>query len=143
MICRYVALFVPDLRAAEAFYRHVFDMELLFREGSRGGREYVLPEGREWDDLEAGVVTIDMLALEGHGFVLALFPGTPQPGTVLELGIEASPEDIGAMRARLPQELVREHEEGFLHFDDPFGFRWTVMELGTPFVSVLPVLPPE
>jgi catechol 2,3-dioxygenase-like lactoylglutathione lyase family enzyme len=44
-VCKYVALFVHDLRSAETFYRRVFDMELLFRESRRGNDWYALRPG--------------------------------------------------------------------------------------------------
>jgi catechol 2,3-dioxygenase-like lactoylglutathione lyase family enzyme len=34
-VCKYVALYVPDLRAAEGFYRSAFGVELLFRESGK------------------------------------------------------------------------------------------------------------
>ena len=54
MICKHIALFVPDLRAAEDFYGRVLGMDLLFRESDVDGEEswYALPPGTGWEDAE-------------------------------------------------------------------------------------------
>ena len=61
--CKYVALYVPDLRAAEDFYRGAFGLELLFRESEKDGEWWALPAGREWDEAHAAGVEIGMIAL--------------------------------------------------------------------------------
>ena len=48
MICKHIALFVPDLRAAEDFYVRVLGMNPLFRESDVDGEESWLrcPQGK-------------------------------------------------------------------------------------------------
>jgi catechol 2,3-dioxygenase-like lactoylglutathione lyase family enzyme len=75
---KYVALFVPRLRAAEAFYRSVFDLELLFRESEQGdGSWKTLRAGLDWDDAEARGIEVRMVALRRDELVLALSRGKP------------------------------------------------------------------
>jgi catechol 2,3-dioxygenase-like lactoylglutathione lyase family enzyme len=133
---RYVALFVHDLRAAESFYRQVFGMGLLFREGKLAGEWGTLPLDKGWEDAEAAGVELGMLALARDDIVLPLFQGTPSPGTVLEICLGFTNEEIESVRSRLTADVtIREHEEGFLHFDDPFGYRWTLQPHEIPFLS--------
>lgn len=74
--CRYVALFVPDLQAAERFYRDLFGMELLFREREEdeGSWSTLRPE-LDWAEACRRGIAIDMVALERDDFVLVLFRG--------------------------------------------------------------------
>jgi catechol 2,3-dioxygenase-like lactoylglutathione lyase family enzyme len=135
-VCKYVALFVHDLRSAEKFYRRVFDMELLFRESRRSDDWYALRPGLGWDDAERRGVQIDMVALRREEFVLALFRGTPQAGTVLEVCIGMSPGDIEAVRARVPESVTQGTSPPLsLRFEDPFGFAWVMRVPATAFRS--------
>ena len=53
-VCKYVALYVPDLRAAESFYHEAFAMDLLFRESEReDGTWHTLRANLDWDDFDA------------------------------------------------------------------------------------------
>jgi catechol 2,3-dioxygenase-like lactoylglutathione lyase family enzyme len=135
-VCKYVALYVPDLRAAEDFYRRAFGVEVLFRESERDGQWWALPAACDWDDALAAGVEIDMVALRRDDFVLALFRGAPEPGTVLEVSIALDPADIERLRERPPDGLViLEHDQGFLRFTDPFGFRWVLQRPDAEFRS--------
>jgi catechol 2,3-dioxygenase-like lactoylglutathione lyase family enzyme len=135
MICKYIALFVPDLRAAESHYRDLFAMELLFREGRLGESWGTLPAGKDWDDADRARVTLKMVALRRGEFVLALFQGDPRPGTVLEICFGLSDEEIDELTANLPEGVSLVGEEGTLKLDDAFGYRWTLEALEVPFVS--------
>jgi catechol 2,3-dioxygenase-like lactoylglutathione lyase family enzyme len=87
VICKHIALFVPDLRAAEDFYGRVFGMDLLFRESDVDGEEswYALPPDKGWQDAERAGIDLAMVALKRDAFVLALFRGAPKPGTLGEI----------------------------------------------------------
>jgi catechol 2,3-dioxygenase-like lactoylglutathione lyase family enzyme len=136
MKCKHVAIFVSDLRTAEAFYHRVLAMDVLFRESDVGGVWYALPSDKGWDDAEQAGVELAMSALRRDGFVLALFRGSPQPGTVREICFALAGDEIEAIAARLQEEaIVPEREHHWLRFDDPFGFRWTFQEAHVPFRS--------
>jgi catechol 2,3-dioxygenase-like lactoylglutathione lyase family enzyme len=134
---KYVALYVPDLRAAEAFYGRVFAMTLLFRESEQeGGTWCTLRDELEWEDAEAAAIRIDMVALRRDAFVLALFRGKPAPGTVLELCVGLPLDEIGALSARLPPTAtVIESRPDNVRFEDLFGFRWAVQRADASFRS--------
>ena len=134
---KYVALHVPDLRAAEGFYVTVFAMTPLFRESARDDGTWctIRPE-IDWDEADAAGITVDMVALRRDAFVLALFRGEPQPGTVYELCVGLPPDEVGAVRARLPRAAaVIESQPGSFRFEDPFGFRWAVQPGDAEFRS--------
>jgi catechol 2,3-dioxygenase-like lactoylglutathione lyase family enzyme len=138
VICKYVALFVPDLRAAEDFYGRLFAMELLFREGKEDGEWAALRPEKGWDDVEAAGAELSMAALRRDQFVLALFQGAPTAGTVLEICLGLEPEEIDAVLARLPEDTALVPEPGGeIKFDDPFGFRWTLEAPDVPFLSTV------
>ena len=136
-VCKYVALYVPDLRAAEAFYREAFAMDLLFRESEReDGTWHTLRADLDWDDADARGVEMDMVALRRDALVLALFHGTPAPGTLVEISIGVTSEKADAIRARLGAEAtVLESASELLRFQDPFGFRWVVQPHDAVFRS--------
>jgi catechol 2,3-dioxygenase-like lactoylglutathione lyase family enzyme len=136
-VCKYVALHVPDLCAAEGFYREVLGMELLFRESERDdGTWYALRPELEWEEIRTRRIDVGMLALGRDTFVLALFRGTPSPGTLYELCVGVSPEEVEAVRARLGDDAtVVESGPGFVRFEDPFGFRWAVQPRDAAFRS--------
>lgn len=138
MICRYIALFVHDLRAAEDFYRRFFEMELLFREGRVDGEWATLPADKGWDDAEAAGVELGMVALRREEFVLPLFQGAPAPGTVYEICIGLPVQEIEIACARLTIEGLSpgRHVEGrLLQFNDPFGYRWSLTPPRAPFLG--------
>jgi catechol 2,3-dioxygenase-like lactoylglutathione lyase family enzyme len=137
VICKYIALFVADLRGAENAYRRLFGMDLLFREARLAEDDWAtLPFDKGWEDTDAAGIELGMVALRRDEFVLALFKGTPQPGTVHEVCFGLEADEIDAVWARLPKDgAPPTHSRGFLQFDDSFGFRWTLQELDVPFKS--------
>ena len=135
---RHIALFVTDLREAEAFYRDVFEMELLMREALLDDRQwYTLPPDKGWHEAASAGVDLTMLALQRDDFILALLQGEPVPErTVLEIGIYLPAGDIPGVRARLPRTAwFMEQEGGDLMFGDPFGYRWHLWPEGVAFTS--------
>lgn len=136
-VCTYVALHVHDLRAAESFYRDVFAMELLFRESeAEDGTWHTLRPDVDWEEANARGIRVDMLAVRRDGFVLALFPGTPSPGTVHEICIGVALDDLAEIRARVERAAtVLEASPRWFRFQDPFGFRWSVQPDDASFRS--------
>jgi catechol 2,3-dioxygenase-like lactoylglutathione lyase family enzyme len=127
LVCKYIALYVPDLRAAEDFYGRAFGMEVLLRETERGGEWWTLPTDRSWDDALAAGVELHMVAMRRDDLVLALFRGAPAPGTVHEVCLGLAAHEIDRIRERPPDGCdVIEHRDGFVRFDDPFGFGWVL-----------------
>jgi hypothetical protein len=135
VICKYVALFVSDLRSAEPHYCELFAMEVLFREGRLGGSWGTLPPDKAWDDAVKAQIDLKMVALRRGDFVLAIFQGEPQPGAVLEICFGLSDPEIDEVTSNLPDGVDLLDEEGTPKLDDAFGYRWTLEAPEVPFVS--------
>jgi catechol 2,3-dioxygenase-like lactoylglutathione lyase family enzyme len=132
---RHIALFVPDLQAAERYYQSVFNMELIGREAELAdGFWYTLPFDKGWDEAEAAGIKLDMLALRKDEFALALFRGDAPAGQVNVIGIRMPIEEIASVRARLPGDTqVLEDEPDYLEFRDPYQITWQIMFPGSKF----------
>lgn len=131
----HIALVVPDLRAAESYYRSVFDMELVGRETARAdGLWYTLPFDRDWYDAEAAGIELDMVALRKGEFVLALFKGGAPRGQVYVIGLRMSLDEIARVRAGLA-ELAQggEGAADSLEFVDPYQITWQISVPGSAF----------
>jgi len=132
---RHVALFVPDLRAAEAYYQPLFEMQLIGREAQLDdGLWFTLPFDKSWEDAEAAGITLGMLALRQGAFVLALVKGEVPSGQVYAIGLSLSEAEIAGVRARLPPEgAVLKASAGNLAFRDPYGITWQLSLPGNEF----------
>ncbi|MGH3079027.1 MAG: hypothetical protein ACRDPZ_12715 [Gaiellaceae bacterium] len=138
MVLKYIALSVPDVHAAEASYRAVFAMDVLFRESLREGdhRWYALPPDKGWEEVAHANLEVDMVALGRDDVVLAVLRGADTPRGVREVCVAVEPDDVGAIDARLPGDaVVMERTDRALRFRDPFGFLWSVHRLGLKFAS--------
>jgi catechol 2,3-dioxygenase-like lactoylglutathione lyase family enzyme len=132
---RHVALFVPNLQAAEAYYRRLFAMEIVGREAQIGdGLWYALPADKGWDDARAAGIELGMIALRQDAFVLALFAGDPQPSQLYMIGLSMSPEEIAGVRVRLPENVaVLDDRPGALTFQDRYTIGWQLYTTGAEF----------
>jgi catechol 2,3-dioxygenase-like lactoylglutathione lyase family enzyme len=132
---RHIALFVPDLRQAEAYYQSLFEMELVGREAElEDGLWYTLPLDRGWDDTQAAGIELGMLALRKGEIVLALFAGDAPPGQVYAIGLTLPVEEIAKIRSRLPANAeMGAYEGNHLVFRDPYQIIWQISVPGTPF----------
>lgn len=74
-------LAVPNLAEAEAFYRELFDLDALFREGTNDGTFGALPEALdcEYEEKSDAVFVADRYGVEWE-----LNASSPPPGTPLE-----------------------------------------------------------
>ena len=132
---RHIALVVPDLREAEAYYRSLFDMDLIGRETQlEDGRWYSLPAGMGWEEAEGVGVEVKMLALRKGDIVLALFPGPQPPGQVFAIGLAMPGEQVDGVRKRLPAEaeVLIDRSDQF-NFFDRYGIRWQLVPPGNQF----------
>ena len=126
---RHIALFVPDLRAAERYYQSVFDMELVGREAELAdGLWHSLPFDKGWEEVEAAGIELGMLFLRKDEFGLGLFKSNAPPGQVNVIGLKMPTEEIARVRARLPDDTqVLEDEPDYLEFRDPYQITWQIM----------------
>jgi hypothetical protein len=133
---RHIALLVgEDLRGAEEYYSHLFDMEVVLREGplEPGGPDAdawgQLPEGKSWDDAVAAGVEIGFVALQRGDVILPLFAAEPTGERFYAIGFVTEPEEIAAVEDRLGNdEVVEGTGDGWLAFVDRYGTRWQLSE---------------
>ena len=123
---RHIAIFVPDLQAAEAYYRSLFEMELIGREAQLDdGWWYTLPFDKSWEDAAAAGVELGMVALRNGAFTLALFQGDAPRGQLFAIGLALSEEDIARVRTRLPDDAERLEDSTItLTFRDRYRIMW-------------------
>ena len=125
---KFIALRVPSLRAAEAYYRSVFGMELIGREAwLEDGLWYTLPFDKTWDDAQAAGIELGMLALKKDDIVLALFASDAPPGQVFVIGLNMPTDEIALIRSRLPASTrVDTDQPDRLEFRDPYQITWQI-----------------
>lgn len=132
---RHIALFVPDLRTAEAYYRPLFAMQLIGREAQlEDGLWYTLPFDKSWDDAAAAGIAPGMVALRNEDFVLALFQGERPSGQVFAIGLHMPVDEIARVRTRLPTDAaVWDDRPGSLTFRDHYQIMWQLSAPGNQF----------
>jgi catechol 2,3-dioxygenase-like lactoylglutathione lyase family enzyme len=132
---QHIALFVPDLQAAEAYYQALFGMELIGREAERAdGLWYTLPFDKGWAEAGAAGIELGLTALRKGDFVLALFAGAAPPGQVVAIGLAIPPEEIAAIRARLPADTQAAMDEpSVLEFRDRYEITWQIAAPSSAF----------
>jgi catechol 2,3-dioxygenase-like lactoylglutathione lyase family enzyme len=132
---RHIALTVPDLQEAEAYYQALLGMELLGRETQLGdGQWYQLPLDKGWEEAGAAGIELRMLALRKGAIVLALFSGGETRGQVFAIGLTLSQEEIDEVRTRLSKDILILMDQGTrLHFIDHYGIMWQLELPGVEF----------
>jgi hypothetical protein len=103
-------------------------MELIGREiEMEDGLRYTLPFNKEWEDVKAAGLVLDMTALKKTGFVLALFRGTKPPGQVFAVGLSTSRKDIKAIHDKLQTDIkIEVFQPDRLEFIDPYHITWQI-----------------
>ncbi|WP_435362632.1 VOC family protein [Haloarchaeobius sp. DYHT-AS-18] len=93
----HVALAVPDVAAAESYYCELFDLDVLFREGSLDGDFGALPEGVDWPDArDAGVEPgLTFVGRDGLALALSHDPSAPDGGHVDHIALSVSEGELG------------------------------------------------
>jgi catechol 2,3-dioxygenase-like lactoylglutathione lyase family enzyme len=129
----FLGLFVPDLQQAEAYYRDLFEMEVITRETPQSdGNWYALPPDKDWSDVEQAGIKLLMLALRRDDFVLALFQGKPAVGQIFAVGLSMGAEELETIKGRVPGNDVVQYEAGqMLHFRDMYKCVWQIYS--TPY----------
>jgi catechol 2,3-dioxygenase-like lactoylglutathione lyase family enzyme len=132
---RHIALVVPDLRTAEAYYRPLFEMQLIGREAQLDdGLWYTLPFDKSWDDAEAAGIAPGMVALRKEDFVLALFQGERPSGQIFAIGLHMIEDEIARVRVRLGTDVaVLEERPDSLTFHDRYQIMWQISVPGNQF----------
>lgn len=125
----HVAITVPDLQEAEAYYQALFEMESVTRERLGPDGDAQLPKDKDWADALAAGVTIQMVALRVGDLVLALFDEASPMIRALDLpqyrplfvGVEMPEAQIARVRERLRDEAW---DDGSGGFRDRYGIGW-------------------
>lgn len=124
----HVALRVERLRAAEAFYRELFALEVAFREAETAKGWRTLPAQAAWEDAEAAGIELGLVMLYRDGFRLALesVDRVSPPGLLSHIGVYADEPELERLRERAAAAnctIVLDHERALI-IDDPLGVRW-------------------
>lgn len=124
----FLAIFVPDLQKAEAYYRDLFGMEVITREAPQSdGNWYALPPDKDWSDVQQAGISLIMLALRRDDFVLALFQGELVAGQIFTVGLSMSSEEMETIRGRIPANAMVQYESGqMLQFRDAHHIFWQI-----------------
>lgn len=125
----HLALAVPDLAAAEDYYRELFEMAVSFRDGRNDGRYGKLPDGIDWETAMAHDVDPGRSVLQREEFVLALTerPDADPPTRLDRVALRIELSDLGpiANRAASMGCGVEEQESGAV-ITDRYGVEWLV-----------------
>jgi len=139
----HAVLNVPELPAAEGYYRELFDMAVLFREGTAEGAYGRLPDGIDWDTAVAHGVSPGMSFLKRGAFVLALAddPEAGEPSRFDHISLEISMDELGTVASRAASMGcgVDERERTVIVTDE-YGIEWELTTRGFPPSSPFDVL---
>ncbi|MFB6154148.1 MAG: VOC family protein [Halodesulfurarchaeum sp.] len=131
----HAVLSVPDLEAAESYYRELLDMGVLFREGTLSGTYGKVPDGVDWAVAKAHGVEPGMSFLRRDDFVLALAadPETSEPTRFDHLALEIDLADLGSLASRAAEMGcgVSERETSVV-VTDRYGVEWELSAEGFP-----------
>lgn len=123
----HVAIAVPDLSEAADYYRDLFEMAVVFREGQAQGRYGRLPDGIDWPTAVAHGVESGSTYLRRDGFVLALeaTDDDRDPGRVQRISLRIDLSDLGLIARRAAEMgcAVDERESAAV-IRDRYGIRW-------------------
>lgn len=131
----HIAISVPDLEAAESYYRNLFQMEVVTREANTPEGDAQLPHDKTWADAKRAGVDLYMLALRRDEFVLAMFAekaaaamGFSLPARPLFVGLRMEESEIDEIKTRLgADETWNEYNQGFT---DRYGIVWQMRSGG-------------
>ena len=150
----HLVLKVPDLPEAEAFYRDLFDLDVLFREGTKGETFGKVPDHLDWPEAVERDVEPGMSFLGRDAFALALVEGdaygegdvngnrdgdagdgngNADASRLDHVALALDPEDRDAVRDRA-DELDCEYEEkgDAVFVTDHYGVEWELNASSPP-----------
>lgn len=122
----HVVLRVPDLPAAESYYRDLLGLDVLFREGSLDDEYGTLPDGLDWPDAVAAGVDPGMTFLNRDALSIALVVAeTIGEGRLDHIALSAPSADRDDVRERADDlDCEYEAKEGALFLTDRYGIEW-------------------
>lgn len=133
----HVVLRIPDLPAAESFYRELFDLDVLFREGVKDDAVGKIPDDLDWSEATGRGVEPTMSFLGRDEFALALMEAEddvdPETGRLDHLALALDAADRDATRDRAA-DLGCEYEEksDAVFVTDRYGVEWELNAASPP-----------
>lgn len=130
----HVAVAVPDLEEAEEYYLELFDMAVLFREGTLEGRRGKLPDGIDWATATAHGVDPHRSVLGRDEFALALTVTTAaNQERTGRIGLAIDLDDLGPIAGTAASMGcgVEERETAAV-VTDRYGIEWELTAEGFP-----------
>jgi catechol 2,3-dioxygenase-like lactoylglutathione lyase family enzyme len=125
----HVAIAVPDLARAERYYRDLFEMAVLYREGHVEGRYGRLPDGIDWPTAAAHGVEPGTTYLRRDEFVLSLEASVEDgdSGPLDRIALRIDLADLASITSRAAEMGcgVDERESG-AEIVDRYGLQWVV-----------------
>jgi catechol 2,3-dioxygenase-like lactoylglutathione lyase family enzyme len=117
---------VPD---GEQFYRDLFDMEVLFREGTLNDNRGIVPENMSWEDAIAANVTPYRSVLRRDDLVLAVAETTTDSFTrrfdQIALAVDRSDAESVAERAsEAGCSVSRPNATHQIFIEDLYNIKW-------------------
>ena len=95
----HLVILVDDVPEDEAYYRELFDMEVLLREGVLDDESGTVPEGMEWEEaLSAGVSpSMSFLGRDEFNLAVATTEGDSAGGRVDHVALEVDEETFDSI----------------------------------------------
>lgn len=128
----HVAINVPDLVEAEAFYTEFFDTGIAFRQTPIDGEWHTLPSEVDWPTAEEAGYEPRMSFIQKDDLFLALqVPASSehhQEDQSYHVGLEMSSaelEDILLRADELNCKILHQHDTGAL-IEDTLGYEWDI-----------------
>ncbi|WP_435345478.1 VOC family protein [Haloarchaeobius sp. HRN-SO-5] len=125
----HLVLLVDDVPEGERFYQELFDVDVLFREGTLDGEPGTVPDDRSWPAAQAAGVTPYMSFLGRDEFFLALAAaddGEDGTGRIdhVALAVDDDTLDSIAERARAQGCRVEQTAGHHCFVEDDHGVEW-------------------
>ena len=125
----HVAIRVPNLRDAEAYYQTLLDARVAFREVRGDDGWMTFPDGSDWPDFDRMGITPQMSALRVGSLEVTLIEGESSgTGSLDHLAVlidEALFREM-ANRAALLGCTVEHRSNDYLMFLDRYGIGWEI-----------------
>lgn len=124
----HLVLLVDDIPEEEAYYRELFSMEVLFREGALDGTPGTVPEDVGWDEALSKGVTPYMSFLGRDDFFLAVASADQETTTGrvdhVALAVDESAFESITERAEALGCNVEQNAPHHRILQDKLGFEW-------------------
>lgn len=121
----HIALTVPDVPAAEEYYRSLLGLAIAFRDVAINGEWYGLRPGTDWRAADG--YTAARSTLSNGALVIAIEQGDAcSSGRLQHIGLRLTLEDLTSLRIRAfeHETVVEKNDAGLLTFRDRYGIRW-------------------